>query len=221
MLIPNLPGKKAHLKMAPEPRVITLKTEIEPPPEALDSAVLVLLLPPFAGSSSSKHVSSGELFDWEVVVIKRSIYEGIHSGQIALPGGKREDSDIDYADTACRESYEELSIDRTKIEIIGLLSRIYVPPSNYIIYPVLAYAKSDVELTPDNKEVVEYRRIALRMFNPDTSKICRVQIGGEEFVNAPGYVIDDYFIWGATAMILSELYQLIEEAKLSISLISP
>ncbi|OFY39134.1 MAG: hypothetical protein A2X18_03695 [Bacteroidetes bacterium GWF2_40_14] len=211
MYIPDLPGKKAHLKMAPLHRLSTLKIEEAPPENSRESAVLVLLFP----------ASSENILDWEVLVIKRNIYDGVHSGQIAFPGGKCEDIDKDYADTACRESHEELSLDRDKIEIVGLLSRLYVPPSNFTIYPVLAYASCEMELIPDHREVVEYRKIPLKLFDPTLSEIFKIRIGREEYVNAPGYTIGDYFIWGATAMILSELYQVAAEARLTISRNNP
>jgi len=211
MYIPDLPGKKAHLKLAPVHRLSTLKIEEAPPGHAIESAVLVLLFPS----------SSDNILDWEVLVIKRNTYDGVHSGQIAFPGGKCEDEDKDYADTACRESHEELTIDRDKIKIVGLLSRLYVPPSNFTIYPVLAYAIDEMELTPDTREVVEFRKIPLKLFDPTLSETFKIRIGREEYVDAPGYTIGDYFIWGATAMILSELYQVVEEARLTISRNSP
>ncbi len=211
MYIPDLPGKKAHLRMAPVHRVSTLDNEEAPPDHARESAVLVLLFPS----------SSYNILDWEVLLIRRNTYDGVHSGQIAFPGGKCEDEDKDYADTACRESHEELALDRDKIEIVGLLSRLYVPPSNFTIYPVLAYAIGEMELIPDTREVVEYRKTPLRLFDPSLSETIRIQIDSDEFVEAPGYTVGDYFIWGATAMILSELYQVVVEARLTISRNNP
>ncbi|NTU95323.1 MAG: hypothetical protein HGA52_04655 [Bacteroidales bacterium] len=79
-------------------------------------------------------------------------------------------------------------------------------------------AKDELRFEMDPREVVEYREIEIRMFNPDSSEMRRLETLPGEFVDAPGFVIDDYFVWGATAMILSELYQLVAEAKLSISL---
>lgn len=101
------------------------------------------------------------------------------------------------------------------------MSSLYVPPSNFTIYPVLAYASCEMELIPDHREVVEYRKIPLRLFNPSLAEIFKVPINSNEFVSAPGYTISDYFIWGATAMILSELYQVVAEARLTISRNNP
>ncbi len=212
MYLSDLPGKAAHLKMAPEPRILTLKTESAPPMGARDSAVLVLLFP----SPDPK-----ELLDWEVIVIKRNTYEGVHSGQVAFPGGKCEESDKDYIATACREAFEELGIIKNKIEILGLMSRIYVPPSNFTIYPVLAYVKEDLKFVADIREVAEFRKFPLSLFNPELSKTINISVSKDSTINAPSYIIGDYTIWGATAMILAELYQLIVEDKLRISFNNP
>lgn len=203
MYLSDLPGKNAHLKMAPEPRVITLKDEISPPPDARNSAVLVLLFPVESGSTCEEDFS-----EWEVVLIQRNTYEGVHSDQVAFPGGKCESQDVDYIDTACREAYEELGIERDKIKIIGQLTHLYVPPSNFTIYPVLAIAKEEIMFRLERREVVSYKRVPLKRFNPETAVTCKVEISKGEFVNAPGFIIDDYLVWGATAMILSELFHL-------------
>ncbi len=194
-----LPGKEAHLKLAPEPRVITLIKEQAPPATAKESAVLVLLTPP-------DNIRNHNIGEWRVLFIKRNTYYGVHSGQIAFPGGKCEEYDNDYHSTACREAYEEMGIERNKIEIIGSLTKLYVPPSNFTIYPTLAINNSVKEFSADPREVSEYMQIPLKYFDPSKAERCRVQAGPYEWVHAPGYKIDGNIIWGATAMIISELY---------------
>lgn len=212
MTITDLPGKRAHLKMAPEQRVADIMADGGPPAGARDSAVLVLLIPANNGTSESS------LMDWRVVLIKRNTYEGVHSGQIAFPGGKCEKTDKGVIDTAYREAFEELGIVRENTETVCQLTPIYIPPSNFTIYPILAFAKEELRFILDPREVVEYKEIEIRMFNPEFSECRSLETIRGEWVNAPGFVIGDYFVWGATAMILSELYQLVAEAKLSISL---
>jgi 8-oxo-dGTP pyrophosphatase MutT (NUDIX family) len=199
-LPPTLPGKEAHLKMAPQPRVITLIQEQAPPAQARESAVLVLLTPPnLAGRE--------QLLDWELLLIRRNTYDGVHSGQVAFPGGKRDIEDPDLIATACREAYEELGISSDSFTIIGELSKLYVPPSNFTIYPVLAISTEPICYKPDPREVAEYLTVPLNRFNPAYSKICRVQAGSYQWVDAPCFVIGEYTVWGATAMIISELWQ--------------
>lgn len=201
-----LPGKSAHLLMAPDHRVNSLTLEQEPPANSINSAVLVLLIP--------------SLNEWEVVLIKRNIYNGIHSGQISFPGGKCDADDPDITHTACREAFEELGIDRKDIKIIGQLSRLYVPPSNYTIYPVLAISSNRGEYKPDPREVAGYIHVPLSCFDPSLIKRSKVQAGPGEWIEAPSYVIDEHIIWGATAMIIAELYQ-VAAAEASTSFIKP
>ncbi len=211
-LPPTLPGKEAHLKMAPQPRVITLIQEQTPPVQARESAVLVLLSPPNLTareniSGQDIQLSWEHLLNWKLLLIRRNTYEGVHSGQIAFPGGKRDSEDLDLITTACREAYEELGITRESFTIIGELSKLYVPPSNFTICPVLAISTKPVCYKPDPREVAEYLTVPLNRFNPAYSKICRVQAGSYQWVDAPCYVIGDHYVWGATAMIIAELWQ--------------
>lgn len=202
----KLPGKSAHLIMAPDHRVNSLTLEKVPPANAKKSAVLVLLVP-----------SNDE---WEVVLIKRNFYNGIHSGQVSFPGGKCDPDDLDITHTACREAFEELGIKREEIKIIGQLSRLYVPPSNYIIYPILAISLKRGEYNPDPREVAGYIHAPLSCFNPSLIIRSRVQAGPDQWIEAPSYVVDNHVIWGATAMIIAELYQ-VAAAEASTSFIKP
>lgn len=221
MLIPYLPGKKAHLLMAAIPRFKSLETEGGPPEGAIESAVLVLLYPVNDGKSID------DILQWELLVIMRNTYDGVHSGQVAFPGGKCEKEDSSYADTACREAFEELGIESDSYTILGEMTHIYVPPGNFTIYPVLAVSKTDNFSGKNNqykiahREVIGYKHIPLPRFAPGLIKTSRVQRSLNEWADAPCYIIDDYLIWGATAMIISELYQLIDADKVSISFNTP
>ncbi len=203
-----LPGTKAHLKLAPENRVIAIIKEQVPPTEAKDSAVLILLVPP----KNSKTFTAGtgiEVPDWNLLLIKRNSYNGIHSNQMAFPGGKCDAGDKNYAGTACREAFEELGIERGKYKIIGQLTKLYVPPSNFTIYPIVAIADGDIEYDPDSREVSGYYLFPLSAFNPDKAEIHKVKSGAYGWVKAPGFKINNEIVWGATAMIIAELYEVL------------
>lgn len=220
MSLPNLPGKSAHLRMAPEHRIASLSVEIVPPEGAIDSAVMVLIFP----QKSDNPVSNPRLqplMDWQVLLIERARYNGVHSGEIAFPGGKREEWDSNFIETACRETNEELAIKSKDITILGIMSRLYVPPSNYTIFPVLACACWDTEIIPREREVVSYKKIPISYFNPATAQTCTIETSRGDIVRAPAFIYEDYMIWGATAMILSELYQVVLEARLITSFIKP
>jgi len=185
-----------------------------PPEGAKESAVLVLLIP--NGTSHDPE----DIMEWRVLLIKRNSYAGVHSAQIAFPGGKKEQDDKSFMETAYREAYEEMGIDREKTIPVSALSGLYVPPSNFYICPVLAIAKEELRFTVDPREVTGYREIQIKEFNPAKTEIRKFQSPTGEWLDAPGYSIEDYFIWGATAMILSELYQVVADATLSKSLSS-
>ncbi|MDD3323223.1 MAG: CoA pyrophosphatase, partial [Paludibacter sp.] len=114
-----LTGKASHLKMATKARLEELARLNGNTQQAKKSAVMLLLF--------------HENENLQVIVIRRSNYVGVHAGQIAFPGGRFEESDIDIKTTALREIEEEIGISSDKIELIGRLSDIYVPPSNFLI----------------------------------------------------------------------------------------
>ena len=102
------------------------------------------------------------------VLVKRSVYDGVHSGQISLPGGQVEKSDTDYAATALRETHEEIGIDPEKVHIIGRLSAMYIPPSNFDVYPFVGYYPGVPHFKIDTVEIHQLMEIDLETFlNPD------------------------------------------------------
>lgn len=193
----GLPGVDAHLRLAPEVRINELKTG-QPPDNALESAVLIVLYP---------------VDDClKTVVILRNEYNGTHSGQISLPGGKAESSDIDYEHTALREAREEIGIVPDNMEILGQLSRFYVRPSNFIVYPFVAFSLLRPVFYPDPVEV--QRIIELDVFNDigyDKTVIKTLTFKNNYQVTAPGFIVGGEFMWGATAMMFSELIQVLHK----------
>jgi len=202
-LLLELPGIDAHLKLAPEIRINDLKT-LQQPTNALESAVLILLYP----YQSKLHT----------VVILRNEYDGTHSGQISLPGGKVEKTDVDYKYTALREAQEEIGIIAADIEIIGQLSRFYVIPSNFNIYPFVAFCSYRPDFHPDPVEVKKI--IEIDVFNEISYNKIKTQtlsFRNKFEIEAPGFEISGEFMWGATAMIFSELLHVLKSAANNIS----
>lgn len=204
-----LPGVRAQLEMAPEYRRASL--QCVPPAGAREAAVLALLTPANAGRSKE------ELMGWSVLLTRRNLYAGVHSGQISLPGGKRSEADNDLWATACREAGEEVGIPPERLERVGALSSIYVPPSNFVIQPFVAVNRGFSAFVPEPREVVAVKNVPLGTFNPQTSAMTplRHEDGVERLV--PAWRYEDFIVWGATAMILSELYRLVDGGAIAAS----
>jgi 8-oxo-dGTP pyrophosphatase MutT (NUDIX family) len=195
-LLLDLPNVEAHLRLAPEVRIDDIKTG-RLPSHAVESAVLILLYP----LKNRLHT----------VVILRNEYDGAHSGQISLPGGKKEESDVDFKTTALREAQEEIGIIPEKLEIVGQLSPFYVRPSNFIVYPFIAFQPEQPIFSADTTEV--QRIIEIDLQNETTYE--KIEKRTLTFKNnfqvvAPGFVVGNEFMWGATAMIFSELIHVLK-----------
>jgi 8-oxo-dGTP pyrophosphatase MutT (NUDIX family) len=141
------------------------------------------------------------------VFIVRPMYDGVHSGQVAFPGGRQEETDADLKHTALRESKEEVGLSSENIEILGTLSSLYIAPSRYMVQPYVGVCRVVPKLIPDNKEVDKILQPALSsVFQPQNKGLFKVWASGANMtINAPGYRVGDHIIWGATAMMLSEV----------------
>ena len=146
------------------------------------------------------------------VLMRRPDYTGVHSGQISLPGGKFEKHDRDLIATAIREAKEEVGIKPSAINIIGILTPLYIPPSNYIVTPVIGWSNQRPEFMADSREVDEIIEVSLTDFlNDHHMKTKRIRLFMGLSANFPCYYIDRNIIWGATAMILSEFRVILKE----------
>ncbi|MCS6934293.1 MAG: CoA pyrophosphatase [Chitinophagales bacterium] len=186
-----LPGEEAQYRMAPSYRPKLSREEIlSYNPRA--GGVLVLLYP-----------KSNEL---HIAFTKRKEYPGVHSGQMSFPGGKKEECDSSLTHTALREASEEIGIDISTVDILGTLSEVYIPPSNFLVLPTVGFTSLSVPFGKPNDEVDEIIEIPLSFFLKSESVCLQKEIrlfNGHKTV-VPAYVYGSYVIWGATAIILSE-----------------
>lgn len=192
-----LPGEKAQLLMGSDILMKELKW-IAGNKKTKNSGVLILLYP-----------YNQSIFS---ILIQRPKYKGTHGGQMSLPGGKKEPEDADIIQTALREAQEEIGVNRNDIKILGPLSRLYIPPSNFIIYPSVGYVAKRPVFMPSAKEVdeiVEYDIMSL--LDPEIKKITRIKIINVFSFNAPYFEIHKKIVWGATAMVLSEFREILSE----------
>lgn len=140
-------------------------------------------------------------------LILRNKYKGVHSNQIGLPGGRFENGDKDIFQTALRETNEEIGVHSKKITLIKKLNNVYVPPSNYDIFPFMVYTADKANFIIDKNEVQGVINIEIdQLINSKIVKRKGSQISNRQIdVLVPAYRFSGHYVWGATAMILSEV----------------
>lgn len=188
----SLPGSTAHKRMLPPGR--ELSADERNAPFVKQSGVLILLFP-----------SNGQL---HTCLIKRPASMKHHPGQIGFPGGKTEPFDKTPQDTAIRETQEEVGIEEENYQVIGKLSELYIQVSNFIIHPYVAYANERPTLSVNQSEVESVLFFPVEQFIQKeniSTKTVQTNIG---LLTVPGFLFGEEFIWGATAMLLSELFEI-------------
>jgi len=188
----KLPAESAHAKMAPSERINELKNLDLKTKNPRIAAVMMLFYP----KEENTHL----------ILIVRNSYKGIHSSQIAFPGGKYETFDAGFKETALRETQEEIGVAAEKINIIKDFTPIYIPPSNFLVYPFLGISKEELVFHPDSREVADIIELPLSVFLNDEIIIeTMLSTSYADNILVPAFKIEKHLVWGATAMILSEL----------------
>lgn len=191
-----LPGREAQFKMASSFRVP--QDYVPDTKNAKISGVLIAL-----------YFDNNTL---RTILMKRPDYKGPHSGQVSFPGGKREPADKDIVATALREAQEEVALASEHVQVIGQLSELYVPASNFLVHPVIGVLSTTPILTADNREVAHILLPDVtQFFNTEKVGIKAIQINEGLTIEAPFFDVEGHVVWGATAMILSELTQILSE----------
>lgn len=144
--------------------------------------------------------------------IRRSNSEGVHGGQIAFPGGAYEPTDHSMLNTALREAEEEIGINAAEVSVMGELSTLYIPPSNFLVYPFVGYLSQKPVFSPDFREVSEVFALDVNeLLNENSVCEAKTNVRNSE-ITVPCFLIDGLVIWGATAMIVSELIEVIKRS---------
>jgi 8-oxo-dGTP pyrophosphatase MutT (NUDIX family) len=146
------------------------------------------------------------------VVIQRTVYEGTHSGQIAFPGGKWETTDHSMKETALRECWEEIGVTADELDYVGKLTDVFTSVSSFLIEPHVFYWKAPrTNFTLSEREVAAVYAIDLCQLQDDAN-IVQIDVpirNGIVLKAVPHFVLNDIRIWGATAIMLSELREVL------------
>ncbi len=187
----------AHIKMAPLERISYLKEENYKDKNPKKAAVLMLFYP----KNKITHLA----------LIVRNSYPGVHSSEVAFPGGKVEESDVNLQETALRETYEEVGVPPNKVKIIKPFSEIYIPPSNFLVFPFMGISHEELTFLPDATEVQQILEYSIVNFL-DEKSISKVTMSTSyaAAIEVPTFLIKEHVVWGATAMMMSELKEVLK-----------
>lgn len=186
----GLPGVEAQLLMSPSIRK-NVNGNSSSNGQTRQSAVLILFFP--------------DEDETRLVLIKRQTYEGLHSGQVSLPGGKWEEVDGSLEQTALREAFEEVGVNPERVELVGRLTPLFIPVSNMMVQPVVGFTPEKPDFHPNLQEVDYIITVPVEQLFDQKNKSVRVISVNGSPITAPYYNVNGEFVWGATAMILAEL----------------
>lgn len=196
-----LPGEPVQWEMAPEARRV-----------AIDKITIEERKPRWAGVTGLFYTS--KMQEAMLVLILRKTYRGVHSNQVGFPGGKYEDYDHNLAHTAIRETEEEIGVTREDIKLVKKMTKVYIPPSNFWVQPYMGYVNYTPEFIAQDTEVEAIIEVKVTDFIARKSLVShKVTTSYETDLEVPAYLLNNHIVWGATAMMLSEMKNLLVEAK--------
>jgi len=192
-----LPGRDAHMAMAPQPRRASPRGVA--PDDVRHAAGLVLVFPDASDQPT-------------LVLTVRAGTLGRHSGQVSLPGGVVEPGET-YPHAALREAHEEIALDTNLVRIVGALTPIDIPVSGFRLHPIVGVANQRPTLSPADGEVARILEVPIVMLAEPACVVdtTRERDGGPIVV--PAFCVAGEEIWGATAMVLAEFLSLVGWAR--------
>ncbi|MBT8267533.1 MAG: CoA pyrophosphatase [Bacteroidia bacterium] len=193
-----LPAETSQFKMSPPFRLELVKRHKEQMIYAKRAGVMALFYP-------------DEQLKTRIALILRKTYKGVHSAQIGFPGGKIEPEDPDLETAAIRETYEEVGVHNSQIEVIKELTQVYIPVSNFYVQPFIGISRGTPNFIKQDDEVEDIVEVLLEHLLDD--EIVTTQYVPTTYkveVEVPAYLLNGHVVWGATAMMLSEIKDLLK-----------
>jgi len=200
-LLEDLPGETAQFRMAPIAR-----KRISEMPLGDDSIRKAAVMVPLFRNLETDCL----------MLTVRSVYEGVHSGQVSFPGGKFDENEIDPIQVALREMEEEVGIRADQVQIIGMLSPLYIPVSKMHVQPVIAWVH-DASWIANTHEVAQLLEVPIhQLFQTNAIKKKTMEFSPGIPVEVPYFDLQGHVVWGATAMIISELISVLQKNSMFI-----
>ncbi|WP_394973307.1 NUDIX hydrolase [uncultured Croceitalea sp.] len=195
----SLPGEESHFKMEPEIRKQWRDSDEIAQRNPKRAAVMALFYP-------------NKNYDTQLLLILRKTYKGVHSNQIGFPGGKVEPTDKNLEITALRETEEEVGVSSKDVQVLKELSELYIPPSNFIVQPYLGLYKEPKPFKIQESEVEAIVEVLFSDFMDENNLIRQnLTTSYANNINVPAFKLNGYVVWGATAMMLSEIKELLKQ----------
>ena len=197
----DLPGESAHVDMIPFRKVSSLA--VKDKSNFRLSAVMIIL-----------YAHNNQI---HTVLTERQSYNGKHSGQMSFPGGKKEGIDLNTRFTAIRETTEEIGVQISPDNILGQLTDVYIPVSNFLVHPYVAFSQQRPDFLADEREVKSIIEFPVNsILQPESRVLTKVQNHkGIWMKDIPCFEIEKKAVWGATALMLNEFRMILERVKTS------
>lgn len=194
-----LPAETSQFKMSPPFRRELISRYKEAMKDAKKAGVLAMFYP---DNSHQTHLA----------LILRKTYHGVHSAQIGFPGGKFEDDDKSLKYTAIRETYEEIGVPKHDIQVIKQMTEVYIPPSNFYVQPFIGITSNTPKFIKQDDEVEAIIEVPLSHFLDEKIVVTKsVSTSYTVKIDVPAYELNGHVVWGATAMMLSEIKDILKE----------
>ena len=195
----DLPGRAAQLLMTPQLRqkeLLELDFDSLSPKEA---AVMCLLYP-----------DQNNVLRFPLIL--RNKYPGVHSNQVSFPGGKLDTCDDSFLACALRETNEEIGVPTEDIQLLKQLTDVYIPPSNFLVKSFVGLLEKAPQFTPEPNEVQQIIQVSLDHLLDENSIIEEtITTSYAKSIKVQAFNLEGHVVWGATAMILSELKVLLSD----------